>query len=55
MNVRLATLAELDAYVELARTAQAWLRSQGLEQFVPAAPDENQASIRARVEGRSMS
>jgi GNAT superfamily N-acetyltransferase len=49
VEVRLTTPEELAPYAALGREAQAWLRSRGLEQYVPAAHDEYAAAIRARV------
>jgi GNAT superfamily N-acetyltransferase len=51
MEVRRAVADDVDTYLELGRAAQAWLRSRGLRQYVPAAYAECAAAVRARVEG----
>jgi GNAT superfamily N-acetyltransferase len=49
MEIRRATVDDIPAYVDLGRTAQSWLKSRGLAQYVPAAHEENGADILAQV------
>ncbi|VTS08292.1 GNAT family N-acetyltransferase [Tuwongella immobilis] len=49
MDIRLATLPDLERYAECGRRAQAWLDSQGIGQYVPAAHAANHDGIRARI------
>ena len=54
MEFRRAVIEDVDTYVDLGRAAQAWLRSRGLEQYVPAAHDEYADAILARVEAGTL-
>jgi GNAT superfamily N-acetyltransferase len=54
VEVRQAGLEDVSAYVAYGRAAQAWLRSRGLGQYVPAAHDEYAASVRARAEAGTL-
>ena len=54
MEFRRAVIEDVDTYVDLGRAAQAWLRSRGLEQYVPAAHDEYADAIRARAEAGTL-
>lgn len=49
-----AGLDDVASYSTLARAAQAWLRSRGLTQYVPAAHDEYDAAIRSRAESGTL-
>jgi GNAT superfamily N-acetyltransferase len=49
MNIRLARLDELATYTSFALSAQKWLQSKGLGQYVPAAHEINAPAICARV------
>ena len=49
MRIRSASREDLVNYAALGRAAQAWLRSRGLKQYVPAAHDEYIPAIRSRV------
>jgi GNAT superfamily N-acetyltransferase len=49
MEVRAASQEDVATYADLGRAAQAWLRSRGLAQYVPAAHDEYAAAIAGRV------
>jgi GNAT superfamily N-acetyltransferase len=50
VEIRLAEVQDVAAYAAIARAAQAWLQSRGLEQYVPAAHDEYADAVRARAE-----
>ena len=54
MEIRRAVMEDVGTYVDLGRAAQAWLRTRGLEQYVPAAHDEYADAIRARVEAGTL-
>jgi hypothetical protein len=54
MEVRRAVAEDVGTYADLGREAQAWLRSRGLEQYVPAAHDEYADAIRARAEAGTL-
>jgi GNAT superfamily N-acetyltransferase len=54
MEVRATTLNEIAEYTALARSAQEWLRSRGLLQYVPAAHEEYAEAVRARVESGTL-
>jgi GNAT superfamily N-acetyltransferase len=54
MELRHAVAEDVDAYFDLGRAAQAWLRSRGLRQYVPAAHAEYSDAIRGRVEARTL-
>ena len=54
MEVRPAELEDVVTYSALGRAAQAWLRSRGLGQYVPAAYEEYAATIRSRVESGTL-
>lgn len=54
MEVRPASPEDVGTYTALGRAAQAWLRSRGLGQYVPAAHDEYAAAIRSRVESGTL-
>jgi GNAT superfamily N-acetyltransferase len=54
MEIRRAIVEEVETYFELARAAQAWLRSRGLGQYVPAAHVEYADAIRARAEAGTL-
>jgi GNAT superfamily N-acetyltransferase len=54
MRIRLANSKDVATYTALAHAAQAWLRSRGLNQYVPAAHDEYTAAIRSRVESGTL-
>jgi GNAT superfamily N-acetyltransferase len=49
MQVRRAGAEDINTYLDLGRAAQAWLRSRGLGQYVPAAHNEYADAIRVRV------
>jgi GNAT superfamily N-acetyltransferase len=49
MEVRAAAIDDVATYVALGQVAQAWLKSRGLGQYVPAAHPEYAAVIRSRV------
>jgi GNAT superfamily N-acetyltransferase len=49
MKVRLAGTDDLATYTAFARSAQEWLRSKNLEQYVPAAHDEYADALRAQA------
>lgn len=53
-NVAICTQADIATYVELAQAAQVFLRSRGLEQWVPAAHPDFLPSIVMRVERHSL-
>ncbi|HTM53328.1 MAG TPA: GNAT family N-acetyltransferase [Pirellulales bacterium] len=44
-----ATQDDVDAYVAMAREAQAWIAARGLRQYVPAAHEAYAAAVAARV------
>lgn len=54
MEVRTAGQEDAAAYITLAREAQAWLESQGLGQYIPAAHEEYAAMIRVRIESGTL-
>jgi GNAT superfamily N-acetyltransferase len=54
MEVQPAQARDIPIYTALARAAQAWLRSRGLAQFVPAAHDGYAEALRVRVEAGSL-
>jgi GNAT superfamily N-acetyltransferase len=54
MEVQRAGPEDVRPYAELGRDAQAWLRSRGLGQYVPAAHDEYAAAIRSKVESGTL-
>jgi GNAT superfamily N-acetyltransferase len=54
MEVRRAVREDVATYRELGRAAQAWLRSRGLGQYVPAAHAEYADAIRARAEAGTL-
>jgi GNAT superfamily N-acetyltransferase len=54
MEVRSAVLEDVVKYAALGRAAQAWLRSRGLSQYVPAAHDEYRAAIQLRFEAGTL-
>jgi GNAT superfamily N-acetyltransferase len=54
MEVRRAVLEDVGIYADFGRAAQAWLRTRGLEQYVPAAHDEYADAILARVEAGTL-
>jgi hypothetical protein len=54
MEVRRAVTEDVGIYAEFGRAAQAWLRTHGLEQYVPAAHDEYADAILARVEAGTL-
>ena len=54
MRIRLANSKDVATYTALAHAAQAWLRSRGLNQYVPGAHDEYTAAIRSRVESGTL-
>lgn len=54
MQIRPTTLDDIVTYSAFGRKAQAWLRGRGLEQFVPAAHEEYDGWIRARVEAKTL-
>jgi GNAT superfamily N-acetyltransferase len=54
MEIRRAVVEDVGTYAELGREAQAWLRSRGLGQYVPAAHDEYADAIRARAEAGTL-
>ena len=54
MEIRPANLEDIETYAALGRAAQAWLRSRGLGQYVPAAHNEYAAAIRSRVESATL-
>ena len=53
-TVRIATHTDIPKYVELARAVQAFIRSKGLAQWVPAAHAGFLPRIAAKVEKRSL-
>ena len=54
MEVRSAHLEDVAKYVALGCAAQAWLRSCGLSQYVPAAHDEYTAAIQLRAKSGTL-
>jgi len=54
MEVLAATLEDVGHYAALGRAAQAWLRSRGLAQYVPAAHEEYAPAIRSRAESGTL-
>src|SRR5205085_12382107 len=50
MEIRPASLDDLESYAAHARVAQEWLQERGLGQYVPAAHDEYAEAIRSQVE-----
>jgi GNAT superfamily N-acetyltransferase len=54
MEVRRAVREEVGIYADFGRAAQAWLRTRGLEQYVPAAHDEYADAILARAEAGTL-
>jgi GNAT superfamily N-acetyltransferase len=54
LEIRLARLEDVGTYAKLGREAQAWIHSQGLEQYVPAAHDEYADAILARAEAGTL-
>ena len=54
MKVRVALSDDIETYAALGRTAQGWLQSCGLGQYVPAAHEEYAADIRERVESSTL-
>ena len=54
MEIRRAVMADVGIYADFGRVAQAWLRTRGLEQYVPAAHDEYADAILARVEAGTL-
>jgi hypothetical protein len=54
MQVRLADGEDVAVYAAFARAAQAWLRSRGLGQYVPAAHDQYTASIQSQVASKTL-
>jgi GNAT superfamily N-acetyltransferase len=50
MEVHVAGAEHVGTYADFGRAAQAWLRSRGLGQYVPAAHDEYAEAILARAE-----
>jgi GNAT superfamily N-acetyltransferase len=49
VDVHPARLQDIPTYTAAARSAQGWLRSQGLGQYIPAAHEEYAASVRQWV------
>jgi GNAT superfamily N-acetyltransferase len=54
MKVRSAGLEDVANYAALGRASQAWLRSRGLGQYIPAAHEEYAAAIRSKVESGTL-
>jgi hypothetical protein len=54
VEVRTARPGDVAAYVALGKVAQAWPRSRGLGQYVPAAHDGYAGMIRAEVGAGSL-
>jgi len=54
MEVRPAGRDDLTTYTALARVAQTWLESRGLDQYVPAAHDEYTAAVRSQIESGTL-
>jgi GNAT superfamily N-acetyltransferase len=54
MEVRPTCLDDVVKYVALGRAAQAWLRSRGLSQYVPAAHDDYTPAIQLRIESGTL-
>lgn len=54
LEFRPAHPGELETYFTLARAAQAWLLSQGLKQYIPAAHDLYADAMRARIESGTL-
>jgi len=54
LEVLAAGLDDIAVYAALGRAAEAWLRSRGLSQYVPAAHEEYAAAIRSRAESGSL-
>jgi GNAT superfamily N-acetyltransferase len=54
MEVRRAVIEDVGTYADFGRAAQAWLRTRGLEQYVPAAHEEYADAIPARAEAGTL-
>lgn len=54
MDIQVAQPTDLPAYISVAQVVQAWLREQGLQQYVPAAHTDYEPQLRQRCVNQTL-